>query len=124
MSQLIDQIKSFTRNIGENIIDLFKNQSEKSVKISELITFITLHKNCAKTKQELLGLVFNTYKIATDTFDVKLETKGNHNEQFLEFIVQAHGHALLTFKGYEQEKLSAESKIKIPQPIFDQLQKD
>lgn len=120
MNHLLEQIKSFTKHLRAGKVDLFKNQPTKNIKVSELISLITAHKNGKHTQQELLGLVFNHYQLDMDSLLFKLETKGHHNEQILELVVRSNGHTLFAYKRYNEDH-SLEDDVIIPESVYNTL---
>lgn len=121
MSQLLNNLKSITKNISSTMYDLIKNDPSKRIVIGDLINQISLHQNTRHSQVYLLGLVFQTFSLSVDSFDFKLETKGINNEQLLEFIVRKDGITLFSYKGFEYHKNSLVDEIKIPESIYHTL---
>ncbi|WP_088104912.1 hypothetical protein [Halalkalibacter urbisdiaboli] len=119
MNSFIDQIKSFTKHLTEDVAALFTEHS-KGVQINELIPLIIQHQYVSHTQRELLGLTFNTYKIDFSPFLITLETKGKQNQQILEFTVQSEGMKIYSYKSYDAS-LSLHDRIALPKNILNYL---
>lgn len=124
MNQLFQQIKSFTRHLGEEVVDLFHphhGQPEKKVKVDELLTFIYNHPFVIQEQKSMLGLLFNTYRIDFWPFHFQLETKGENNEQILELQIQSYGEVVYHYKSYDDQTHTLQDTIVLPTSVYKEL---
>lgn len=120
MAELLDQLKSFPKQLGKNVADLFKKDDTKPIKIRDLAYLISEHQESRKKTQELLGLVFNHYKLRTGPITFKVETKGKYDEHILEVSAINQGEELFSYKSYDNN-LSLKDKQPLPETIYTHL---
>ncbi|MBU9719957.1 MULTISPECIES: hypothetical protein [Bacillaceae] len=120
MSEFLDKLGMFSKHLGEGVSKLFKHGEKRNIRIWELASFIFDHPDTRKTTQELLGLVFNEYRLTIGPISLKLETKGENDEHILELLAMEQGEELFSFKSYEEDQ-TVKDKYALPEYVYVHL---
>ncbi|MFD1637734.1 hypothetical protein ACFSDI_11725, partial [Evansella tamaricis] len=104
MNHFLDKLGMFSKHLGEGVSKLFKQEAKRNIRIRELAAFILAHTDTKKKSEELLGLVFNEYRLSIGPISMKLETKGTNDEYILELVAMEQGEELFSYKSYEEKQ--------------------
>lgn len=120
MAELLDQLKSYSKQLGKTMTDFFKKDEGHPIKVRDLAYLISEHQESRKKTKELLGLVFNFYKLNMGPITFKLETKGKYDEYILDLSVRNHGEEIFSYKAYDDDH-SLKDKHALPEAVYSHL---
>ncbi|WP_078553593.1 hypothetical protein [Bacillus alkalicellulosilyticus] len=114
---IVEQVKTFTKHMGDEFLELFKHNPTKKVRIIDFIRFVIKHGDAYE--KNYLGITFTTYEMRMGDYQFRVETKGKDN-QILEFIVH---HQEETYYSYQwfQEKQSLGDKMELPETFLHDI---
>ncbi|MDQ0257532.1 hypothetical protein J2S74_004990 [Evansella vedderi] len=120
MGEFLDQLKNFSKHLGQGVSELFKRESKRPIRIRDLANLIITHQESRKQSKTLLGLEFNFYQLKMGPITLKLETKGKDDDYILEVTALENGEELFSYKAYEEDQ-SLKDKHLLPEYVHVHL---